>query len=79
MESLLLMVPEAWQNDKLMSIEKKNFYEYNAMMMEPWDGPGLFCFNDGDYMGAILDRNGLRPARYYLTKATNIRKASIPA
>jgi glutamate synthase (NADPH) large chain len=68
MESLLLMVPEAWQNDSKMSDDKRNFYEYNSMMMEPWDGPGLFCFTDGEYLGAILDRNGLRPARYYLTK-----------
>lgn len=51
-----------------MSSEKKSFYRWAAMTMEPWDGPALLTFSDGRYIGAILDRNGLRPARYYLTK-----------
>lgn len=64
----MTMVPEAWQNDTLMSEEKQNFYKWAACAMEPWDGPALLTFTDGRYVGAILDRNGLRPARYYQTK-----------
>ncbi|KAL8570900.1 hypothetical protein ACOMHN_023573 [Nucella lapillus] len=62
------MVPEAWQNDKNMSEEKKAFYQWAAFAMEPWDGPALLTFTDGRYIGAILDRNGLRPSRYYVTE-----------
>ena len=58
------MVPEAWQNDKLMPDDKKAFYHWSAFAMEPWDGPALLTFTDGRYIGAILDRNGLRPSRY---------------
>ena len=58
------MVPEAWQNDKLMPDDKKAFYLWSAFAMEPWDGPALLTFTDGRYIGAILDRNGLRPSRY---------------
>ncbi|RCI03903.1 glutamate synthase [NADH] [Rhizopus stolonifer] len=66
-EAVMMMVPEAWQNNQLMSVEKKGFYEWAASLMEPWDGPALFIFSDGRYCGASLDRNGLRPCRYYLT------------
>ncbi|ODN06304.1 Glutamate synthase [NADH], amyloplastic [Orchesella cincta] len=67
-EAVMTMVPEAWQNDKLMSQEKKDFYRWAACAMEPWDGPALLAFTDGRYIGAILDRNGLRPSRFYVTK-----------
>ncbi|CAP23162.1 Protein CBG01975 [Caenorhabditis briggsae] len=66
-EAAMTMVPEAWEKDDDMSTEKKHFYRWAAMSMEPWDGPALLAFSDGRYIGAILDRNGLRPARYYLT------------
>lgn len=52
----MLMVPEAWQNDKLMAADKRAYYEYHSCLMEPWDGPALLCFSDGNVMGAILDR-----------------------
>ena len=52
----MLMVPEAWQNDKLMSPDKRAYYEYHSCLMEPWDGPALLCFSDGNVVGAILDR-----------------------
>ncbi|MFC5472161.1 glutamate synthase large subunit [Cohnella suwonensis] len=64
----MMMVPEPWQNNELMDEEKKAFYEYHACLMEPWDGPAAVGFTDGVQIGAILDRNGLRPARYYVTK-----------
>lgn len=67
-EAIMTMVPEAWQNDALMHPEKKDFYRWSACAMEPWDGPALMTFTDGRYIGAILDRNGLRPSRYYVTK-----------
>lgn len=67
-EAIMTMVPEAWQNDQLMNSEKKDFYRWSACAMEPWDGPALMTFTDGRYVGAILDRNGLRPSRYYVTK-----------
>ena len=63
-----MCIPEPYENDKSMSQAKKDFYEYNATLMEPWDGPASILFSDGDIMGAILDRNGLRPSRYYITK-----------
>ncbi len=66
-ESVMLMIPEAWQNHKTMSAEKKAFYEYHSCMMEPWDGPASIAFTDGTVIGAVLDRNGLRPSRYYIT------------
>ena len=72
----MMMVPEAWQNDANMPEEKKAFYEWASMLMEPWDGPGLFTFADGRYIGAILDRNGLRPARYYVTADDRMIMAS---
>ncbi|MEO0333660.1 MAG: hypothetical protein AAF223_18595, partial [Bacteroidota bacterium] len=65
---MMMLIPEAWQNNELMEDEKKAFYEYYASMMEPWDGPASICFTDGELVGATLDRNGLRPSRYLLTK-----------
>ncbi len=67
-KAVMMSIPEPWSNDKSMSQEKKDFYQYNACLMEPWDGPASILFSDGDIMGAILDRNGLRPSRYYITK-----------
>ena len=67
-EAVLLMVPEAWQKHKQMDQEKRDFYEFNSCIMEPWDGPASIVFTDGKCIGAVLDRNGLRPSRYYLTK-----------
>ncbi len=65
---MMMVVPEAWQNDHLMPQEKKDFYEYHSCLMEPWDGPAALAFTDGRVIGAILDRNGLRPARWVITK-----------
>ena len=65
---LLMMIPEAWSKAVDISDEMKAFYEYSANIMEPWDGPAAICFSDGRYAGAILDRNGLRPSRYQVTK-----------
>lgn len=66
-EAVMMMIPEAWQNNDAMSPEMKSFYQWASSLMEPWDGPALFTFSDGRYCGASLDRNGLRPCRYYLT------------
>ncbi|KAI7863956.1 hypothetical protein BDF14DRAFT_1838900 [Spinellus fusiger] len=66
-EAVMMMIPEAWQNNDTMSTEMKAFYTWAASLMEPWDGPALFTFSDGRYCGASLDRNGLRPCRFYLT------------
>ena len=65
--AVMITIPEPWANNKTMSQEKKDFYQYYATMMEPWDGPASILFSDGDLMGAVLDRNGLRPSRYYIT------------
>ncbi|MDY5647264.1 MAG: glutamate synthase large subunit, partial [Lachnospiraceae bacterium] len=65
--AVMITIPEPWANNKLMSQKKKDFYQYYATMMEPWDGPAAIVFSDGDIMGAVLDRNGLRPSRYYIT------------
>ncbi len=67
-EVMMMMVPEAWEKNGNMSDTKKAFYEYNSCMMEPWDGPASIPFTDGNYIGAVLDRNGLRPSRYSVTK-----------
>jgi len=67
-EVMMMMVPEAWEKDDTMSAEKKAFYEYNSCIMEPWDGPASVPFTDGNFIGALLDRNGLRPSRYTVTK-----------
>ena len=66
-ESVLMMIPEAWQHNDAMSENLKSFYEFNSCLMEPWDGPASIAFTDGTYIGAVLDRNGLRPSRYYIT------------
>ncbi len=66
--AVMIMIPEPWANNALMSQKKKDFYQYYATMMEPWDGPASILFSDGDMMGAVLDRNGLRPSRYYITE-----------
>ena len=66
-EAVLMMIPEAWQHHQEMDPAKRAFYEYNSCLMEPWDGPASIVFTDGTYIGAVLDRNGLRPSRYYIT------------
>ncbi len=66
--AVMIAIPEPWANDKAMSQTKRDFYQYYATMMEPWDGPASILFSDGDIMGAVLDRNGLRPSRYLITE-----------
>ena len=75
-ESVMMMIPEAWQNHETMSEEKRAFYEFNSALMEPWDGPASVAFTDGKYIGAVLDRNGLRPSRYYITHDDRVIMAS---
>ena len=65
--SVMVTIPEPWSNNKSMDPKKRDFYQYYATMLEPWDGPASILFSDGDVMGAVLDRNGLRPSRYYIT------------
>ena len=65
--AVMIAIPEPWANNRNLSQKKKDFYQYYATMMEPWDGPASILFSDGDMMGAVLDRNGLRPSRYYIT------------
>ncbi len=67
-QTAMMMIPEPWSENPHISQEKKAFYQYQSTLMEPWDGPTAICFTDGKQIGAILDRNGLRPARYYITK-----------
>ena len=74
--ALLMMIPEAWSGHDTMDAERKAFYEYHACLMEPWDGPASVCFLDGEVIGAVLDRNGLRPSRYYVTKDDMVVMAS---
>ena len=74
--AIMMLIPEPWENNKNISREKRDFYEYYATMMEPWDGPASILFTDGDIMGAVLDRNGLRPSRYYITDDNNLILAS---
>ena len=74
--AIMMMVPEAWNGHESMSQEKKDFYEYHSCLMEPWDGPASMTFTDGRYIGAVLDRNGLRPSRYWLTKDDLVIMAS---
>ncbi len=71
-ESVMMMIPEAWQDNDNLSDSKKAFYEYNSCVMEPWDGPAMVAFTDSRYIGATLDRNGLRPSRYYVTKDDHV-------
>ncbi|REJ69658.1 MAG: glutamate synthase large subunit [Planctomycetota bacterium] len=75
-EAVMMMVPEAWQNHESMSQSKRHFYEFHSCLMEPWDGPASIAFTDGHYIGAVLDRNGLRPSRYYLTHDDRVIMAS---
>jgi glutamate synthase (NADPH/NADH) large chain len=75
-ESVMMMVPEAWQKREKMAPNKRAFYEYHSCLMEPWDGPASIAFTDGRYIGAVLDRNGLRPSRYYLTHDDRVIMAS---
>ena len=74
--AMMMMIPEAWAGNPLMDEERRAFYEYNAAMMEPWDGPAAIAFTNGRQIGATLDRNGLRPARYMLTRDDRIIMAS---
>lgn len=73
---MMMLVPEAWQDNKLMDPQRKAFYKYHASMMEPWDGPAALVFTDGSRIGATLDRNGLRPLRYYVTRSGRVVMAS---
>lgn len=75
-EAVMMMIPEAWQSDINMAEAKKDFYEYHSALMEPWDGPASIVFSDGHYIGAVLDRNGLRPSRYYVTHDDKVIMAS---
>ncbi|XP_042482488.1 glutamate synthase 1 [NADH], chloroplastic-like [Macadamia integrifolia] len=75
-EAVMMMIPEAWQNDKNMDPDRKALYEYFSALMEPWDGPALISFTDGRYLGATLDRNGLRPGRFYVTHSGRVIMAS---
>ena len=74
--AILMMIPEAWSGHETMDAERKAFYEYHASLMEPWDGPASVAFTDGEVIGAVLDRNGLRPSRYYVTKDDMVVMAS---
>jgi glutamate synthase (NADPH/NADH) large chain len=75
-EAVMMMIPEAWENHETMPESKRAFYEYHSCLMEPWDGPASIAFTDGHYIGAVLDRNGLRPSRYYLTHDDRVIMAS---
>src|SRR5690554_3997565 len=75
-EAVMMMIPEAWQADINMSQAKKDFYEFHSALMEPWDGPASIVFTDGLSIGAVLDRNGLRPSRYYVTHDDKVIMAS---
>ncbi|HUZ76081.1 MAG TPA: glutamate synthase large subunit [Chloroflexota bacterium] len=74
--AMMMLIPEAWQNDTAMADDKRAFYEYHSALMEPWDGPASIAFSDGHVIGAVLDRNGLRPSRYVVTKAGLVVMAS---
>ena len=74
--AMSMMIPEPWEKNKLMSKEKRDFYEFNSFMMEPWDGPAAMGFTDGVVIGGVLDRNGLRPSRYYVTNDDRLIMAS---
>ncbi len=75
-EAAMMMIPEAWENHESMSADKRAFYEYHSSLMEPWDGPASIAFTDGRFIGAVLDRNGLRPSRYYVTYDDRVIMAS---
>ena len=74
--AMMMLIPEAWAGNPLMDPERKAFYEYYAALMEPWDGPAAIAFTDGRQIGATLDRNGLRPARYIVTDDDHVIMAS---
>ena len=74
--AMMMMIPEAWAGNPLMDEERRAFYEYHAALMEPWDGPAAIAFTNGRQIGATLDRNGLRPARYFVTRDDRIIMAS---
>lgn len=74
--AMMMMIPEPWEKNQLMSQEKRDFYEFNSFMMEPWDGPAAMGFTDGTVIGGVLDRNGLRPSRYYITSDDRLIMAS---
>ncbi len=74
--AMMMMIPEPWEKNELMSKEKYDFYKFHAFMMEPWDGPAAMAFTDGKLIGGVLDRNGLRPARYFVTKDDRVIMAS---
>ncbi|MDR3072366.1 MAG: glutamate synthase large subunit [Clostridiales Family XIII bacterium] len=75
-EAIMITIPEPWENNTAMDPVTRSYYEYNSCLMEPWDGPAAICFTDGKIAGATLDRNGLRPSRYYLTKDNTLILAS---
>ncbi len=75
-EAVMMMIPEAWENHESMPVGKRAFYEYHSALMEPWDGPASVAFTDGKHIGAVLDRNGLRPSRYYVTDDDRVIMAS---
>jgi len=75
-EAVMMMIPEAWQNHHSMPEDKRAFYEYHSALQEPWDGPASVSFTDGHFIGAVLDRNGLRPSRYYVTHDDRVIMAS---
>ncbi len=75
-EAITMMIPEAWQNDHAMADDKRAYYEYHSALLEPWDGPATIPFTDGRVIGAVLDRNGLRPSRYYVTDDERVIMAS---
>lgn len=75
-EIMMMMIPEAWQDNHNLSVSKKAFYKYHSAIMEPWDGPAMVAFTDGRYIGATLDRNGLRPSRYYVTNDDHVLLSS---
>src|SRR6202040_907146 len=74
--AMMMLIPEAWAGNPLMDPQRRAFYEYHAALMEPWDGPAAIAFTDGRQIGATLDRNGLRPARYLVTRDDRIIMAS---
>ena len=74
--AMMMMIPEPWENHESMPDDKRAFYEYHSCLMEPWDGPASIAFTDGTVIGAVLDRNGLRPSRYYVTKDDLVIMAS---
>ena len=72
----MMMIPEAWEHHESITPDKRAFYEYHSCLQEPWDGPASISFTDGRYIGATLDRNGLRPSRYYVTNDDRVLMAS---